>query len=791
MRALRILAIATLAVLGGTPLAAQVRDWPAERPPAPLIARETKFPPFQTRTLKNGLQVIAVSHHEQPAVTLHLIVRAGGSQDPIEKPGVAAFMAGLLDQGTTTKSAEQIANTIDSIGGVIGSGSTSDLSSITAAVMKDSFGVALDLVSDIARNPAFSTEEIERQRKQILSGLQVSYEDPEYLAGVVFDRLVYGFHPYGKPDSGTPGSIAAITRDDLVKFHKAWFSANNAILAIVGDVTADEAFAGAERAFSSWTRAEQPDIKPVDPPPATRRVVIVDRPGAVQTEIRAGNIGLPRKHPDYIALNLALRILGGEGGNRLHRVLRSERGLTYGASAELHALKDTGNIVAETDTRSETTAETLRLLVDELARLQRNRVSDGELREAQRYITGSFPLTVETPGAIARQIINAVLFGLDLQELQTFRERVNSVTVDDIQRVSQKYLQPDRLSIVLVGDASVFAKQLTSMGFDQVERISLAELDLTSPDLRRKRAAIGGSGDRGIGGSGDRGIGGSGDREIGGSGDREIGGSGDREIGGSGDREIGGSGVRGFERSGLLRIAGSRPSERPHPRTPELPKVRETAAALIARAIQAKGGAERLKAIRTVTATVEHSVGRLLTVKVPSTISISYPDRFRMDTMAGTGRIVQVFNRGEYWVQDRTGARQVPAEEATEIEDRVQRDTLLLLTRLGSGQLTATRVDDLVEDGRALPAVRVAGAGTPPVTLVLDPATALIVKQRYTGGAKQQELEEVFSDYRDVDGVKVAFKAVFRGAGVPTIERTVRSIRYNVPIDPALFVRPS
>lgn len=466
---------------------AQARDWPSEVPPRPLSAPDVKFPPYQFRTLKNGLQVIAVSHHEQPAVTLHLIVRAGGSQDPLEKPGVAAFMAGLLDQGTTTKSAEQIANTIDSIGGVIGSGSNSDMSSITAAVMKDSFQLALDLVSDMARNPAFAADEIDRQRKQILSGLQVSYDDPEYLADMVFDRLVYGFHPYGKPDSGTPASIGAISREDLVKFHKTWFGANNAILAIVGDVTAEEAFAGAERAFGGWARADQTVMKPVDPPPPTRRVVIVDRPGAVQTEIRAGNIGLPRKHPDYMALNLAMRILGGEGGNRLHRVLRSERGLTYGASAELHALKDTGDIVADTDTRSETTGETLRLLVDEISRLQRQRVHPRELSEAQAYITGSFPLTIETPGAIARQVINAVFFGLDLQELETYRARVNAVEVDDVQRVSQRYLQPDRLSIVLVGDASKFMKELTSLGFDQVERITLDELDLSSPDLRRKR----------------------------------------------------------------------------------------------------------------------------------------------------------------------------------------------------------------------------------------------------------------------------------------------------------------
>ncbi len=383
------------------------------------------------------------------------------------------------------KSAEQIASTIDSIGGAIGAGAGSDITFINAAVMKDSLGLALDLVSDLARHPAFAPEEIDRQRQQIISGLKVSYDDPDYLAGVVFDRLVYGFHPYGKPDSGTPESIAAVTREDLLAFHKRWFGANNAILAIVGDVTPDEAFSGAERAFGSWERVNLPAIKTDEPPPPTRRVVIVDRPDAAQTEIRVGNVSLPRRHPDYLALDIATKILGGEGGNRLHRVLRSERGLTYGASADLNALKDTGDIVAETDTRSEKTAEALRLIVEEIVRLQRQRVQQRELSDAQEYLTGSFPLTVETPSAIALQVLNAVFYGLDLNELQTYRERVNAITVDDIQRVAQLYLHPDKLSIVLVGDASVFAKDLAGVGFDQVERIPIGELDLSAPDLRR------------------------------------------------------------------------------------------------------------------------------------------------------------------------------------------------------------------------------------------------------------------------------------------------------------------
>jgi zinc protease len=272
------------------------------------------FPPYSVRTLPNGLQVIAVSHHEQPAVSVRLIVRAGGAQDPAGKTGVASFAAALLDQGTTTKDAEEIASSIDSIGGALGTGAGSDLTFVNAIVMKDGLAVGLDMVSDLVRHPAFAPQEIERQRQQILSGLKVSYDDPDYIAGVVFDRLVYGGHPYGRPDSGTPQSIASITRDDLVAFHKAWFGANNAILAIVGDVSADEAFAGAERAFGSWERAPNTAPPPQDPPPSTRRVVVIDRPGAVQTEIRVGNVALPRKHADYLALDLGSGSCGPSGG---------------------------------------------------------------------------------------------------------------------------------------------------------------------------------------------------------------------------------------------------------------------------------------------------------------------------------------------------------------------------------------------------------------------------------------------------------------------------------------------
>ena len=706
-------------------VAAQVPDWPTERPPRPLTAKQVKFPPYAMRTLANGLQVVAVSHHEQPAVSLRLLVRAGGAQDPEQKPGVAALAAALLDQGTATRSAEQIAQTIDSIGGAIGAGSSSELTSIFAVVMKDSLDVALDLVSDIARNAAFAPQEVELQRKQMLSGLQVSYDDPEYLAGVVFDRLVYGFHPYGRPDGGTPESLASITRDDLVAFHKTWFGANNAILAIVGDVTADEAFAGAERVFGSWGKTSSATAAPVEPPAPTRRVVVIDRPGAVQTEIRAGHTALPRRHPDYLALDLAVKILGGEGGNRLHRVLRSERGLTYGASADLTSLKDAGKLTADTDTRSESTGEALRLLVEEMWRLRNQRVSERELADAQAYLTGSFPLTIETPGAIALQVLNAVFFGLDLQELQTYRERVNAVTVDDIQRVARTYLHPDRLSIVLVGDASRFQSQLPGAGFDQFERISVADLDLNAPDLRRKAPARG-------------------------------------------------------------RIAPAA-CEQPAAAARE-----DAVSTLIQRAVSAKGGVEKLKSIATILAISDLIVpGPKGTVTVPTTIRVRYPGQFRIDSEMPAGPLVQVFDNGTYWVRDARGVKELSDAAAESMRQNVVRDPISLLLAMQERRLAVRRGADVHVDGQPMPALIVDLKTSGPLTLVLDPRNSLIVRQQYASRASSQPVEEAFSDYRDVDGLKVAFSVTIRHPGEAPMTRLLRSFQYNVPLDGSLFARPS
>jgi zinc protease len=374
---------------------------------------------------------------------------------------------------------------IESAGGIIGVGSGNELSFINGAVIKDRTDFMLAMAAEIVQQPAFAAEEFARQRSQILSALRVSYDDPDYLANLVFDRLVFGFHPYGRPNEGTPESIARLTRDDLVAFHRAWFAPNNALLAIVGDLPVDEGFAAAKKAFGGWPRRDLPAVTPVEPPPATRRLVVIDRPGSAQTEIRAGHIAVPRTHPDFVAIDLAIRILGGEGANRLFGVLRSDRGLTYGASADFHTYRTSGDIVAETDTRSSATGESLRLMVDEFWRLQKEPVNPNELRGAQEFLAGNFPLTIETPGALAQQVLAHLFYGLDPAEIETYRDEVERVTPADIQRVAKTFLKPDQLSIVLVGDASVFGPQLKTLGFAEFERIPLAQLDLSSPTLKR------------------------------------------------------------------------------------------------------------------------------------------------------------------------------------------------------------------------------------------------------------------------------------------------------------------
>lgn len=481
--------VASVALTAGqgprTPMVADALRWPTERPPRPLAAKAVTFPKYEIRSLPNGLRVVLVSQNEQPIVSARMLVRAGAAQDPKGKEGLAMLTAALLDQGTATRSSAEIAEEIDFMGGLLGTGAGTDLSFVNTVSMTDGLGQALDLMGDVVRRPAFAAAEIERQRQQALSSLTVAADDPDTVASQLIDRLVFGFHPYGLPSGGTVQSLSSLTRQDFVDFHKAWFVPNNALIAIVGDVPPDAAFQQVQRVFGDWAQGAVPAFAPMDPPPPVKRLVVVDKPGSVQTEIRAGHLAFERRHPDHLVMDQVVKILGGEGGNRLQQVLRTQKALTYGASADLDAYKLTGAIIAETDTRTEATAEAVRTVVDEFFRLQRERVYEGELEGAQDFLAGSFPLSIESPDAIATRVLNQLFYDLPLEDLPAYPERVRSVTVDDVQRVAKAWLKPGQLSVVLVGDADRFMKDLAGAGFTSIERIPIEQLDMTAADLRR------------------------------------------------------------------------------------------------------------------------------------------------------------------------------------------------------------------------------------------------------------------------------------------------------------------
>jgi zinc protease len=750
-------------VFGVSTTDAQNFSWPSEAPPRPLPPREVKFPPYEIRTLSNGMQVIAVLHHEQPVVTMRLLVRAGAAQDPEKKSGTAFLAAQLLDQGTTTRTASQIADQIDYIGGVIGSGSTADFTSTFVVVMKDSFGFGMDMLGDVVRNPSFAPEEIERQKEQALSTLKVNSEDPDYVANLVFDRLVYGFHPYGMPRGGTPESLASITRDDLRAFHKSYFVPNQMVLAIVGDLTSQEAFAGAERVFGSWPRGEVTAPAPTAPPQPTRRVVIVDKPDSVQTEIRVGQIAIPRKHPDYMAWDFAVRILGGEGANRLHRVLRSERGLTYGASADVEALKQAGDFVAETDTRTETTGEALRLMVEEFSRLQRQRVFERELADAQAYLTGSFPLTIETANEIGTQVLNAVFYELPLEDIPNFRERVLAVTPDDIQRVARQYIRPDRLSIVLVGNAQAFIPQLKSVGFTDFEVVPIGQLDIMSATLRREGTRV-----------------------------RSF-----ESFGPLASFEPFGP-FKSFDRFGRTAYTEGQVNPGAGQRRPNEPNVPndKISSELLRKVVEAKGGLTALKNVRTVIAdaatTMVMQQGQLPSV---TKTYVKYPDKFRVDaTVDGVAEpLVQIYNAGMAWVKDPNGVREAPALMRDDFAANVRRDTIPMLIAAAEGRLTARALpDETRTEAKPLKILEISGPQVSPVRLFIDDQGSIARQAFSTPGPDGRSMltEEVFSDYRLVSGVRVPFEATLLRGGRAVVKRTLKNVAINETVADSVFERP-
>jgi zinc protease len=479
LRALLLLA----AILLGLAPAVALDNPPQAPPPKPLV-----LPTPQVRQLSNGLRVVVIERHSFPLLTLRLVVKSGGEADPAGLAGTAQFVAGLLSQGTGRRSAREIAEAIDQVGGSVESGAEWDDSYVSLTVLSEHAPLGFDLLADMVLHPSFRPAEIERWRTQTLSALSILRNDPVYVADTVFNHVIFAGTPYGHPLDGTEETVPRLTQPDLQDFHRRYYRPDNSILAVVGDLPAEEAFQRAQSAFDSWK--SPPDSLP--PPavlPAPRRerhVVVIDKPDAVQTEIRVGNLAIARASPDYYALTVADQILGGPAANRLFKALRTQQGLTYGASSELVCQQILGAWVAKTNTRNSETGKSLDLVLEEEQRL-RESITSPELRTAKSYLVGHMALEFESSNDIASQMLELIVHDLPLDYWNRFPERVETLSSEDVIEATRRYLDPERNVIVLVGNTRNFRKGLKKLGAHDV--IPLRDLDLASPNLRRTAPA--------------------------------------------------------------------------------------------------------------------------------------------------------------------------------------------------------------------------------------------------------------------------------------------------------------
>ena len=460
-------------------------------PPAPAAPREANLPKPAEKTLANGLRVIVVQKKGAPIVAAKLVVKTGGEADPADRAGLADLTASLLTKGTKTKSAAEIAESIEALGGLLTSAAAWDSSSVDVNLMNSQLPRALAIVADVVRNPTFKQEEIDRLRQQNVDALSVAMRQPGRLASFVATHVIFGDRPYGHNLGGTPESLARITRDDVAAFHRQHYGPRNAVLVVAGDVTPASVFALAEKNFGGWkggeeVAGEKATITLMTPSAAAAkpRVVVVDLPDAGQAAVTVARVGLRRADAAYFPANVANSILGGGYSSRLNQEIRIKRGLSYGASSVFDLRREPGPFTASAQTKNESAAEVAGIIVEELNRLGSEPVNDVELGPRKAVLIGSFGRSLETSSGIVNRIAALALYNLGLDEITRYIRGVQSVSAAGVRDFAAAHLGGNDATIVIVGDAKKFLEPLQKR-FGEVRVIPIAALDLNAAGLQR------------------------------------------------------------------------------------------------------------------------------------------------------------------------------------------------------------------------------------------------------------------------------------------------------------------
>jgi predicted Zn-dependent peptidase len=473
----RHFALAT-ALAGFTALvSAQAPD--RSRPPAPGPAPALNLPTIQKKQLSNGLPVWFVELHEVPVAQVNLVILSGTADDPAGKYGTASLTAAMLAEGAGARSALEIADAVDFLGADLGTSSAIDSSAVRLHVPVARLAEALPIMADVALRPTFPKDELERLRQQRLTSLLQARDDPGTIASVGFSRILYGpTHRYGTPTFGTADTIKAFAPDDLRAFYAAAFRPANAALLVVGDVVPDKVMPLMESSFGKWqgagsaaTAAKPPAVEE----PAKREVYLIDKPDAPQSQIRIGWIGVPRSTSDYLPLQVMNTILGGSFSSRLNMNLRERHGFTYGAGSAFDMRASAGPFVASAGVQTDKTSESLKEFFNELNAILQTVPSD-ELARAKNYVSLRFPSGFETTGDISRRLEEVLVYHLPEDYFSKYVQNIEAVTAADVQRVAQKYVQPARFVVAVVGDRKVIEPRIRALNLGTMKVMTVDDV---------------------------------------------------------------------------------------------------------------------------------------------------------------------------------------------------------------------------------------------------------------------------------------------------------------------------
>ena len=441
-------------------------------PPPPL-----NLPPIQKRALSNGLPVWVIETRDVPIAQINLVVLAGSGDDPAGRFGTASLTAAMLDEGAGARSALDIADAVEFLGADLTTTSSFDSSAVRLNVPVARLNDALPIMADVALRPTFSEEELNRLRQDRLTALLQARDDPPSIAARAFARIVFGnTHRYGTGGAGTESTLKTLSAQDLEAFHSTFFQPSHAALVVVGDVRADAVVAALEKQFGGW-KGSVP-VKRVEVPSAQQltagQIYIVDKPGAEQSQIRIGWVGVPRNNPDYFPLQVLNTVLGGSFTSRLNQNLREEHGYAYGASSAFDMRLSAGPFVAAAGVQTDKTAESVREFFNELNAITKPIPAD-ELAKARNYIALGFPSDFETTRDLAGNAEQLIVYNLPDDYFERYVANIRAVTTDAVQKIAVKYIQPTKFAVVIVGDRKTIEPGIRALNLLPVRVMTVDE----------------------------------------------------------------------------------------------------------------------------------------------------------------------------------------------------------------------------------------------------------------------------------------------------------------------------